>query len=63
LFLAWWGSNALLVAMGFDPIEAKPDAMVLGFTAVVSIATSILFGLGNPSDPHQSRLSARLGLF
>jgi predicted permease len=45
LFLAWWGSNALLVAMGFDPIEAKPDATVLGFTAIVSITTSILFGL------------------
>ena len=45
LFLAWWGSNLLLAAMGFDPIESKPDGAVLGFTALVSLATGVLFGL------------------
>jgi predicted permease len=45
MFIAWWGSNALLVAMSFDPIESKPDGLVLGFTALVSLATSLLFGL------------------
>ena len=45
LFIAWWGSSALLTALGFDPIEYKPDRMVLAFTALVSLATSLVFGL------------------
>jgi predicted permease len=45
LFLAWWGSNFLLAAMGFDPIESRPDGAILGFTALVSLGTGVLFGL------------------
>jgi len=45
LFAAWWGSNLLLVTMGFRPIDSKLDAAVLGFTSLVSLATGLLFGL------------------
>ena len=45
LFLAWWGSNFLLSAMGLDPIESKPGLGVLVFTALISAATGLLFGL------------------
>ena len=58
LFLAWWGSNFLLAAMGFDPIESKPDGAVVGFTALVSLATGVVFGL----IPALRESSARLNL-
>lgn len=49
LLLAFWGSHALvfLMSSGGEPIplDVKPDAKVLGFTALVSVLTGILFGL------------------
>ena len=45
LFLAWWGGNLLLAAMGADPMDFKPDRAVLAFTLLVSLATGLLFGM------------------
>jgi predicted permease len=49
LGFAWWGVKSLvaLVAAGSAPIpiDVTPDARVLGFTALVSVATTFLFAL------------------
>jgi predicted permease len=49
VILAYWASDLLLKFMssGGDPIQisVSPDLRVLGFTALVSLATGILFGL------------------
>jgi len=49
VILAYWASGLLLKFMssGGDPIQlsVSPDLRVLGFTALVSLATGILFGL------------------
>jgi predicted permease len=48
IVLAWWGSEALLamVSAGSQPLplNVAPDARVLLFTFVVSLATALLFG-------------------
>jgi predicted permease len=49
LLFAVWGSQALTTMVSAGPIpmllDAAPDWRVLGFTAVVSVATVLLFGL------------------
>src|SRR4029077_6865660 len=49
VILAYWASGLLLAFMssGGDPIQltVSPDLRVLGFTALVSVFTGILFGL------------------
>lgn len=48
LFVAWWGSRALLVLAangGSLPIDLPLDGRVLAFTIVVSIGAVALFGL------------------
>jgi predicted permease len=60
LLLGYWGSALLVtfIANGGSPLELtlRPDLHVLGFTAVVSVLTGILFGLapalaGTRMDP------------
>ena len=47
--LAWWAGNGLLamVPHGPDPLplDVAPDARVLGFTFIVSLATALLCGI------------------
>src|SRR5581483_7196422 len=46
VFVAWAGVKGLVALMGIQPMmKLKPDALVLCFTAAVSIFTGILFGL------------------
>ena len=48
VLLAFWGTDALLALLevGRSPVLAfHPNAYVLGFTAALSVATGILFGL------------------
>jgi macrolide transport system ATP-binding/permease protein len=49
LLLAYWASYALLTFMssGRDPVhlDVTPNPHVLGFTAIISLGTGILFGL------------------
>jgi len=49
LLLAMWGTQALLnfvvAGSAHTPFDPNPDARVLAFTFVVSLATGILFGL------------------
>jgi predicted permease len=45
VLLAIWGSSALIALTGGAQVEAKLDARVLGFTAAMSLATAVLFGL------------------
>lgn len=45
VLLAIWGSSALIALTGGAQVEAKLDARVLGFTAALSLATALLFGL------------------
>src|SRR5208337_316040 len=45
---AWWASNGLLAMMPLGPeplpLDVAPDARVLGFTFIVSLATALLCG-------------------
>jgi predicted permease len=45
VLLAIWGSSALIALTGGAQVDAKLDARVLTFTAVLSLATAVLFGL------------------
>jgi predicted permease len=45
VLLAVWGSSALIAMSGGAQVEPKLDARVLVFTAAMSLATAILFGL------------------
>ena len=49
VLLAWWGSSLLLrlAARGDTPLplETTPDLRVLGFAALLSLGTTILFGV------------------
>jgi len=49
LALAWWGGVALvrMISTGDSPLslDVRPDWRVFGFTAAVSLASAILFGL------------------
>jgi predicted permease len=49
LAIAWWGSTALLRAVSTGdaaiPVDVRPDWMVFGFAAAVSLATGVLFGI------------------
>jgi len=45
VLLAIWGSSALIALTGGAEIAAHLDARVLAFTALLSLATAILFGL------------------
>jgi predicted permease len=45
VLLAIWGSSALIALTGGAQVDAKLDARVLGFTALMALATAILFGL------------------
>jgi predicted permease len=49
LLLAYWGSRTLvlLLSSGKEPLNmsVRPDAVVLAFTAAVSLLTAMLFGL------------------
>lgn len=49
LLLAWWGVHALLAFTAGGhfaiPIEIRPDTRVLGFTAVIAMLTTLLFGV------------------
>ena len=79
LGIAWWGSAALVGMISTGdlpvPLDVQPDWRVFGFTAAISLATGILFGLapairGTRVDPGPalkeralaptSRLQARL---
>ena len=45
VLLAIWGSSALVSLTGGAELAAHLDARVLGFTALLSLATAVLFGL------------------
>lgn len=49
LAIAWWGSDILvrMISTGDTPIplDVRPDWRVFGFTAVISLATGVIFGL------------------
>lgn len=49
VLFAWWGSRALLIlgSAGASPlpIDVAPNVRILGFTLLVSLLTSIIFGL------------------
>lgn len=45
LLLAWWGGNFLNLAMRLGPVEFKLDGALLGFAALVTLATGLLSGL------------------
>jgi predicted permease len=49
LAIAWWGGDALvrMISTGDSPLplDVRPDWLVFGFTAAVSLASGILFGL------------------
>lgn len=45
VLIAIWGSSALIALTGGAQVDAKLDARVLLFTAAMSLATAILFGL------------------
>jgi predicted permease len=49
LLIAYWGSLGLLrLASGGPngiPLDVRPDGRILGFTALVSLVTAVLFGL------------------
>jgi predicted permease len=49
LAIAWWGSTALLRAVSTGdaaiPVDVRPDWIVFGFAAAVSLATGVLFGI------------------
>jgi predicted permease len=60
LAIAWWGSNALvrMISTGDRPVplDVNPDWLVFGFTAAISLLTTIIFGLwpalrGTQVDP------------
>jgi predicted permease len=65
LFLARWGADFLGSAMRLDPVEFQPDR-VLGFTALITIATGFLSGLIpalRSSSALATRSSRRRGAF
>ena len=49
LLLAFWGVDALLAMVSSGPgailLQVRPDARILGFTAAISLLTTLLFGL------------------
>jgi predicted permease len=49
LLLAFWGVDALLAMVSSGPVaislQVRPDARILGFTAAISLLTTLLFGL------------------
>lgn len=46
VLFAQWGATALVKLVApTSPLDIRPDAMVLGFTALVSLLAGILFGL------------------
>jgi predicted permease len=45
VLLAIWGSSALIALTGGAELETRLDGRVLAFTAALSLATAILFGL------------------
>ncbi|MEP7066242.1 MAG: ABC transporter permease [Gemmatimonadota bacterium] len=45
VLLAVWGSAALIALTGGAQVDSKLDGRVLAFTAVLSLATAVLFGL------------------
>ena len=45
VLLAVWGSKALIALTGGVALDARMDGRVLGFTAVLALATAIIFGL------------------
>jgi predicted permease len=49
VLLAFWGVHALLAMVSSGPVaillQVHPDARILGFTAAISLLTTLLFGL------------------
>jgi putative ABC transport system permease protein len=45
LLLAVWGSSAMVALTGGAQLDAKLDARVLAFSALLSLGTAVLFGL------------------
>ena len=45
VLLAVWGSSAIIALTGGAQVDAKLDGRVLAFTAALSLATAVLFGL------------------
>ena len=49
VLFAWWAGNGLLAMMPHGPeplpVDVRPDAYVLGFTFIVSLATALLCGI------------------
>lgn len=64
VIFASWGARALLVLMtaGRDPIplDVGLDAAVLGFTALVTLATTVLFGLAPALNATRLDLASNL---
>src|SRR5262249_10934592 len=49
VFIAWWGSQALVWMASTGPqqlpIDVTPDARILGFTLLASLLSAIIFGM------------------
>jgi predicted permease len=62
--LAWWASDGLLAMIphGGDPLplDVTPDAHVLGFTFIVSVATALLCGIAPALRATRIALSSSL---
>jgi predicted permease len=62
--LAWWAGNGLLAMIPHGaeslPLDVAPDARVLGFTLIVSLATALLCGIAPALRATRIALSSSL---
>ena len=61
LLLARWGVDALVrLVARTSPVDVRPDALVLGFTAAISLLAGVIFGLAPALRASRTDLSTAL---